>query len=63
MDNEQLSTGQAARLLHVSGESIRRWCRAGILNSGRLPGGGYRVRMEDVYALRDKIVGSERHER
>ncbi len=38
-----LSTGDVARLLHVTPVAVLRWVRAGKLNAYRVPGGRYRI--------------------
>jgi excisionase family DNA binding protein len=38
-----LSTGEVARLLHVSAVAVLRWIRAGKLPAYRVPGGHYRI--------------------
>lgn len=42
-DKKPLSTGQVARLLHVSPVGVLRWIRAGKLKAYRVPGGHYRI--------------------
>lgn len=42
-DERPLSTGEVARLLHVSGVAVLRWIRAGKLPAYRVPGGHYRI--------------------
>lgn len=42
-DEWPLSTGEVARLLHVSPVAVLRWIQAGKLPAYRVPGGRYRI--------------------
>jgi excisionase family DNA binding protein len=42
-DERPLSTGEVARLLHVTPVAVLLWIRAGKLDASRVPGGRYRV--------------------
>ena len=42
-DDRPLSTGDVARLLHVTPVCVLRWIRAGKLSAYRVPGGHFRV--------------------
>ena len=42
-DEKPLSTGEVARLLHVSRVAVLLWIRAGKLKASRIPGGRYRI--------------------
>lgn len=42
-DERPLSTGEVARLLHVTPVAVLRWIRAGKLTAYRVPGGHYRI--------------------
>ena len=42
-DEKPLTTGQVARLLHVSPVGVLRWIRAGKLKASRVPAGRYRI--------------------
>lgn len=42
-DEKPLSTGEIARLLHVTPVGVLRWIRAGKLKAYRVPGGHYRI--------------------
>jgi excisionase family DNA binding protein len=47
-----LRTGEACRILYVSGNTLRRWNKIGIINAYRVgPRGDRRFRLEDVNAL------------
>jgi len=47
-----LRTGEACRILYVSGNTLRRWNKLGIINAYRVgPRGDRRFRLEDVNAL------------
>ena len=46
-----LTTGEAARKLYVTDETIRRWIAAGKLAAITLPSGQFRIRADDVEAL------------
>lgn len=50
-DDDLLSTGQAARRLQVSIDTIRRWGEAGRLPMVKTPTGNRRFRRADVEAL------------
>lgn len=49
-----LTTGQAAALLQVSSETIRRWANQGLLKSYRLPSGQLRIHSDNIETLRKK---------
>jgi excisionase family DNA binding protein len=42
-DEKPLSTGEIARLLHVTPVAVLLWIRAGKLKASRVPGGRYRI--------------------
>lgn len=42
-----LTTGEAARSLHVTSMAVLKWIRAGKLNAYRVPGGHYRIEREE----------------
>lgn len=42
-DERPLSTGEVARLLHVTPVAVLLWIRAGKLKASRVPGGRYRI--------------------
>jgi excisionase family DNA binding protein len=46
-----LTTGEAARKLRTSDETIRRWIAEGKLPAITLPSGQFRIRDEDVEAI------------
>jgi len=46
-----LTTGQVARLCHVSAVTVRNWIKAGKLEAYRLPGGHHRITPEAFKAL------------
>jgi len=46
-DEKPLSTGNVARLLHVSRVAVLLWIRAGKLKASRVPGGRYRIARAD----------------
>jgi excisionase family DNA binding protein len=47
-----LRTGEACRILYVSGNTLRRWNKLGLINAYRVgPRGDRRFRLEDVNAL------------
>jgi excisionase family DNA binding protein len=47
-----ISLSKAAKLLDVHPRTIARWCRAGFLKGVRLPGGHYRIELNEI----DRIV-------
>ncbi len=46
-----LSTGEAAKLLNVSDETLRRWTKEGRVRHVRMPSGRSRYHHSDVLAL------------
>lgn len=50
-DDDLLTTGQAARRLQVSLDTVRRWGKAGRIPMIRTPTGNRRFRRSDVEAL------------
>jgi two-component system OmpR family response regulator len=46
-DEKPLSTGEVARLLHVTPVAVLLWIRAGKLKAARVPGGRYRIARDD----------------
>ena len=46
-DEKPLSTGEVARLLHVSPVAVLGWIRAGKLRAYRVPGGRYRIARDE----------------
>ena len=46
-----LTTGQVARLCHVSTVTVRNWIKAGKLEAYTLPGGHYRITPEAFNAF------------
>jgi excisionase family DNA binding protein len=46
-DDKPLSTGDVARLLHVTRVAVLFWIRAGKLKAARVPGGRYRIPRAD----------------
>jgi excisionase family DNA binding protein len=49
-----LTTGQAAAILQVSSETVRRWANQGLLKSYRLPSGQLRIQSDNIETLRKK---------
>jgi len=59
--NEYLTVGEAAELLGVSKDTLRRWDRAGKLKARRHPITGYRLYLRrELEALLRGILASER---
>jgi excisionase family DNA binding protein len=46
-----LTTGEAARLMHVGTQTIVRWCDDEKLHSFRTPTGQRRIRYSDIVAI------------
>lgn len=46
-DERPLSTGDVARLLHVTAVAVLRWIRAGKVKAYRVPGGRYRIARDE----------------
>ena len=64
-----LMTGEASKILHVHGNTLRRWNKQGIIKSYRIgPSGERRFKREDVLALLKeakppkKVIGGRRNE-
>lgn len=53
---EYVSTGQAAAILGVSDDSVRRYLEARLLDGHKTPGGVWRVDAASARAVRDRIV-------
>lgn len=53
-----LSSGQAARLLGVSQDTVLRRCHAGTLRGSRLPSGHWRIRLADLRDERTEATAS-----
>lgn len=56
MSGEYLSTGQAAAILGVSDDSIRRYLEARLLTGHQTPGGVWRVDAASTRAMRDRVT-------
>ncbi|MBI3122548.1 MAG: helix-turn-helix domain-containing protein [candidate division NC10 bacterium] len=55
-DEKPLSTGEVARLLHVSPVTVRCWIRAGKLPAYRVPGGHYRIARSEFRIFLDVLL-------
>ena len=51
-----LTTGQAAAMLGVSDDSVRRYLEARLLDGHRTPGGVWRVNAASARSVRDRLV-------
>ena len=51
MTEELLTIKEAAKILKVRRETIRRYIKNGYLKAVTLPGGGYRLREQDIQKL------------
>ena len=52
-----LTLGQAACLLHVHDNTLRRWCDLGVIHSFRIgPRGDRRILSTDVDSLRERVA-------
>ncbi|MBI2851737.1 MAG: helix-turn-helix domain-containing protein [Chloroflexi bacterium] len=51
MEEKFITTKEAADILHLAVETVRRFVRDGKLPAQRLPGGFYRVRLSDVEGM------------
>lgn len=47
-DRTWFTTGQVARLIHMSDDTIARYVRQGVIQATRSPGGRYRISREDL---------------
>lgn len=50
-----LSTGEAAKILDVSDETLRRWTKEGLVRHVRMPSGRMRYRRSDVLAVLEPV--------
>lgn len=50
-----LTTGEAAKLLAVSDETLRRWTKEGLVRHVRMPSGRVRYRRSDVLAVLEPV--------
>jgi excisionase family DNA binding protein len=48
---ETISPQQAAAKIGVSANTVKKWCRAGLLRCRIMPGGYIRIRMSDLSAF------------
>ncbi len=55
MTEELITVEEAARILKVRRETIRRYIKVGYLHAITLPGGDYRLRMGDIQKIIDGI--------
>ena len=58
-DTRLLTTQQAAELLLVESKSIRRWLKAGKLQGCKLPGGDWRICLEDLLSVLQPQVATD----
>jgi excisionase family DNA binding protein len=61
MTVEFVTTSEAARLLGVHPETVRRWTREGVLPSSRTAGRHRRIRRSDIEDLARERDGERRH--
>ena len=54
--SQYLTTGQAAEILGVSDDSIRRYLESHLLSGFRTPGGAWRVEASSAHAMRHRIT-------
>ena len=62
MPQDLLGSREAARILDVTDETIRRWAEAGIIRHIRLPSGQLRFERADIEAIRQPIEPAEHEE-
>ena len=55
MSEELLSAAEAAAILEVSDETLRRWANTGLIHYIRLPSGQLRFERADIEAIRQPI--------
>jgi len=53
-----LTRSDVARLFGVSGSTVTRWARTGLLRSIRTPGGHYRFRSDEVHRVVAALSGT-----
>ena len=51
-DSAYVTTAEASKIAGVSEETVRNWCREGKVRHRRLPGGAYRLHVEDISVRR-----------
>lgn len=54
MNTETITTGEAARMLQVSPETVRRWIKSGYIDAQRLPSGQARINRETIIELQNR---------
>ena len=52
VEPELLTAAEAATELRLSVQTVKRWCREGQISAVRLPGGGWRVPVDELRKLR-----------
>ena len=55
-EEEFLTTGGVAQLLHVSPKTVNRWAHQGLLPATRTLGGHLRFRRSDAERLREQML-------
>ena len=54
--SEYLTSGEVARILHVSPKTVTRWARAGLIPCLVTLGGHHRFRRDDIEEIAAKMV-------
>jgi len=54
MNTESITTGEAARMLGVSSETVRRWIKSGYIKAQHLPSGQARITVETITELQNR---------
>lgn len=56
--NEYVTTGQAADMIGVHPETVKRYAEAGLITGHKTPGGHYRLNRDSVENLKRTPAGS-----
>jgi len=51
---EMITTGEAARMLGVSSETVRRWIRRGYIHASQTPSGQARINKQAITELQNR---------
>jgi len=54
MNTEMISTGEAARMLGVSSETVRRWIKRGHIHATQMPSGQSRINKQSIIEMQNR---------
>jgi excisionase family DNA binding protein len=52
---EMITTGEAARMLRVSPETVRRWIKRGYIHATQMPSGQSRINKQAIVAIQNQL--------